>query len=57
MINQMDSKLLKCKICSKEASTEPGWINISAIMVPLCEGHLREYRQFKRDMLNGIHSI
>ena len=40
---------MKCKLCNKTAEVEKGFLNIAAIMVPLCADHMKEYIQFKNE--------
>jgi len=39
---------MKCKFCKNKAVIEPGWVNISRLMYPLCEEHMKEYQEFKK---------
>lgn len=38
----------KCKLCNGKPVMESGWLNFSAIFYPLCEYHLKEYGEFKK---------
>lgn len=39
----------KCKLCNNKPIHEPGWFNISAIFYPLCEDHMKEYKEVKKN--------
>lgn len=43
---------MKCKVCNDPAVIEKGWLNIAAMMFPLCETHMREYQEFKEEIYN-----
>ena len=40
-----------CKLCGRKAVVEKGWINIGAILYPLCTEHMIEYWNFKAELL------
>ena len=45
-----------CRLCGKKAEPEPGWMNISDLMYPLCKEHMEEYKVFKEDLFRRLNT-
>ncbi len=42
---------MKCKLCANTAEHEPGHFNFAAFFYPLCEDHMKEYKEFKENFM------